>query len=94
MNIREAIQLKPAEFTLSSGEKYILLRPSALDLVEVLETVKTSPNKVPFILIYKHLMDENGNKVFNSPEEVEQADGQVVNQIYINIDKLYGEGRS
>jgi len=93
MNLREALLLKDAEFQLSNGITATLRRPSALDLVEVIEIAKEKPAEVPFLLVYKHLMD-NGKPFFNNPEEVKNADGKLVNEIFTKIEELYGEGRS
>jgi len=93
MNLREALLLKDAEFQLSNGITATLRRPSALDLVEVIEIAKEKPTEVPFLLVYKHLMD-NGKPFFNNPEEVKNADGKLVNEIFTKIEELYGEGRS
>jgi hypothetical protein len=93
MNLREALLLKDAEFQLSNGITITLRRPSALDLVEVIEVAKEKPNEVPFILVHKHLL-ENGKPFFNNADEVKNADGKLVNEIFAKIEELYGEGRS
>lgn len=93
MNLREALLLRDAELQLSNGIAITLRRPSALDLVEVIELAKEKPNDVPFVLVYKHLI-ENGKPFFNNVDEVKISDGKLVNEIFSKIEELYGEGRS
>jgi hypothetical protein len=92
MSIREALQLKNAEFLLKNGTPYTLRRPSAFDLIEAFEYVKDNPTTLQLYLIMKHLM-EDGKPVFNSVDEVKAADARTIGEISLNIDLLYGEGR-
>jgi hypothetical protein len=43
-------------------------------------------------LVYNHLLEENGERVFTSLEDVYNSDLSLVELIAAEIDKLYGEG--
>lgn len=93
MSIKEALTLKPFTTKTSSGLDIVLRRPSTLDLLEAMEISKKEPDKFGAWLVYNHLI-ENGTSVFANLDEVLQCDYELVNEIAIVVDKLYGEGKN
>ena len=93
MNIREALQLKAVTVTIPSGLEVTLRRPSTMDLLAGLEYSKAKPETFSAWLVHNHLID-GPTRVFLSVEEVLQCDVKLVDEIAVEIEKLYGEGKN
>jgi hypothetical protein len=93
MSIRDALQLKAVTVTIPSGLEVILRRPSTMDLLAAMEQSKDKPQTFSAWLVHNHLID-NGNKVFYSVDEVMGCDVLLINEIAVEIEKLYGEGKN
>ena len=93
MSIRDALQLKAVTVTIPSGLEVTLRRPSTMDLLAAMEQSKTRPETFGAWLVQNHLID-GATKVFLSVEEVLQCDVKLVDEICIEIEKLYGEGKN
>ena len=93
MSIRDALQLKAVTVKIPSGLDVTLRRPSTMDLLAAMEQSKTRPETFAAWLVYNHLID-NGSKVFLSVEEVIQCDVKLIDEIAVEIEKLYGEGKN
>lgn len=92
MSIRDALTLKPYRGTLADGTSIEIKRPSALDLIEALEVSNKTPERLQAWLVFRHLV-EDGKPVFESLEDVLNADAFAVQRISALIEPLYGEGR-
>lgn len=90
-SIRDAFTLRPHVCTIG-GHVVTLRRPSALDVLEVLAVSRATPDRVPAWLVLRHLV-ENGQPVFESIEDVLDADGLLVARIAEEAERLYTEGR-
>jgi hypothetical protein len=93
MSIREALQLKAVTVTIPSGLEITLRRPSTMDLLAAIEQSKTKPETFGAWLVHNHLMD-GVSRVFVTVEEVLQCDVKMVDEIAVEIEKLYGEGKN
>jgi len=91
MSLRDALALKNVACVIGDF-KCQIRRPSVADLAEAQEVLKNTPNNFTCWLVYNHLLEENGDKVFTSIEQVFQSDLQLVEMISLEIEKLYGEG--
>lgn len=93
MSIREALQLKAVTVKTTSGLEVMLRRPSTMDLLAAMEQTKNKPDTFGAWLVHNHLI-ENGQKVFYSVEDVLMCDVKLVDEIAVEIEKLYGEGKN
>jgi hypothetical protein len=91
MSIRDALTLKPKTVEID-GHSVTLRRPSALDLLELLEESKRAPERIYLWLVWRHLI-ENGLPVFKSADEVGGCDALMVQRIGRECEALYEEGR-
>jgi hypothetical protein len=92
MSLRDALALKNKVIVVD-GTEVTLRRPSVADLVEAVQQSKTSTNFAAW-LVFTHLLAENNQPYFINEAEVLGCDGVFVDLLAIEIDKLYGEGRS
>lgn len=90
MNLKEALTLKNKEIEIN-GIKMTLRRPSVADLAEATNIAKSGTVNLTAWLVTHHLL-ENGSPVFTSVEEALNYDGVMLEQIALEIDKLYSEG--
>jgi hypothetical protein len=91
MSLRDALALKNVHCKIGELE-FQLRRPSVADLAEASDIAKNKPNDFACWMICNHLLEPNGDKVFQSLEQVKSCDAALVEQICNEIDKLYGEG--
>jgi hypothetical protein len=91
MSLRDALALKNVACVIGDF-KCQLRRPSVADLAEAQEVLKNTPDKFMGWLVYNHLLEENGEPVFTSIDQVLGSDLQLVELIAVEIEKLYGEG--
>lgn len=91
MSLRDALALKNVACVIGDM-KCQIRRPSVADLAEATQVLKDSPEKFSCWLVYNHLLEENGERVFTSIEQVYNSDLSLVELIAAEIDKLYGEG--
>lgn len=92
-SIRDALQLKPVMRQLRDGSAYWLRRPSALDLIEAIEVQKSMPDRLHAWLAFRHVLDHDRQPVWGSIEEALAAPAQLVTEVAVAAEALYGEGR-
>jgi hypothetical protein len=90
MSIKDALARKDVVVVVG-GHSFTLRRPSVADLVEATEQSK-KPETFVVWMVMNHLI-EDGKPVFINVEEVLECDGNMIEAIAVEIDKLYGEGR-
>lgn len=90
-DIRAALTIKNHTFTIQ-GNEYVVRRPSVADLIAAAEESKGKNNFAAW-LVYNHLVDEQGQQVFTTIEEVIECDVRMIEKIADEIEPLYGEGR-
>jgi hypothetical protein len=90
-DIRAALTIKNHTFTIQ-GNEYTVRRPSVADLISAAEESKGKNNFAAWLTL-THLIDEQGEPVFNTIEEVLICDVRMIERIADEVEPLYGEGR-
>lgn len=91
MSIKDAL-LRKNVVVVVGEHSFTLRRPSVADLIQASEQMKTDPSTFVAWLVKEHLI-ENEIPVFLDIDEVMGCDGNMVEALAMEIDKLYGEGR-
>lgn len=91
MGIKDAL-LRKDVVVVVGGHSFTLRRPSVADLIQASEQIKTDPTTFMAWMVKEHLI-EDGKPVFLNIDEVMECDGNMVEALAMEIDKLYGEGR-
>jgi hypothetical protein len=91
MSIKDALARKDVVVEIG-GYSFTLRRPSVADIIEATEQSAKEPKHFVAWLVMNHLI-EDGKPLFTSIQEVLDSDGNMVEALAAEIDRLYGEGR-
>jgi len=91
--ISDALRMKPAEIEVG-GTRYRVSRPSVLDMIDALEHSRQSPQTMLAWLVWRHLLEQDGSRAFETLDQVLACDAHAVTAIGQQVQLFYEEGRS
>lgn len=90
-DIRAILALEPADFDWR-GQRLKLKRPSLTDLIDATEANQKGAGYSRAWALWRHLLDENGTPVFDSPEAAMSCPLALAVAAQERIEHLYSEG--
>lgn len=90
-DIRAILALEPAHFDWK-GQRLLLKRPSLTDLIDATQANEKGVAFARSWALWRHLLDENGTPVFESPEAAMACPLALALAANERIEHLYSEG--